>query len=106
MPQAWRNRRLKRPASVDPQRRAIDAVLRSALAGNTSPSRAASGGTRAAAGARQPRRPEPDRGPLELIPGGADHAVPWAITNASFAEQRSNPGVTAIEEVPGRGSGV
>ena len=45
----------------------------------------------------------PERGPLLLISGGADHTVPWAITNASFKRQRHNPGVTEIVEVPNRG---
>jgi pimeloyl-ACP methyl ester carboxylesterase len=45
----------------------------------------------------------PQRGPLLLISGGADHTVPWAITNASFKRQRHNPGVTEIVEVPNRG---
>jgi non-heme chloroperoxidase len=45
----------------------------------------------------------PERGPLLLISGGKDHAVPWAITNASFKLQRRNPGVTEIAEIPGRG---
>ena len=44
-----------------------------------------------------------DRGPLLLISGGADHTVPWAITNASFKRQRRHHGVTEITEVPNRG---
>ena len=44
-----------------------------------------------------------DRGPLLLISGGADHTVPWAITNASFKRQHRHYGVTEITEVPDRG---
>ncbi len=44
-----------------------------------------------------------DRGPMKFISGGADHTVPWAITNASYKKQRHNPAVTEIEEVPDRG---
>jgi len=44
-----------------------------------------------------------DRGPLLLISGGADHTVPWAITNASFKRQHRHYGVTEITEVPNRG---
>jgi pimeloyl-ACP methyl ester carboxylesterase len=45
----------------------------------------------------------PDRGPLLLISGEKDHTVPWAITNASFKQQKDNPGITEIVEIPGRG---
>jgi pimeloyl-ACP methyl ester carboxylesterase len=45
----------------------------------------------------------PDRGPLLIIDGEKDHTVPWAIANASFKQQRRNPGVTEIEKVPNRG---
>jgi pimeloyl-ACP methyl ester carboxylesterase len=45
----------------------------------------------------------PDRGPLLIISGEKDHTVPWAIANASFKQQKDNPGVTEIVEVPGRG---
>ena len=44
-----------------------------------------------------------DRGPLLLISGGADHTVPWAITNASFKRQHRRYSVTEITEVPNRG---
>jgi non-heme chloroperoxidase len=44
-----------------------------------------------------------DRGPLLLISGGADHTVPWAITNAEFKRQHRHYGVTEITEVPNRG---
>ena len=44
-----------------------------------------------------------DRGPMLLISGGADHTVPWAITNASFKRQHRHYGVTEITEVPNRG---
>jgi non-heme chloroperoxidase len=45
----------------------------------------------------------PDRGPLLIISGEKDHVVPWAIANASFKQQRDNPGVTEIVEIPGKG---
>jgi non-heme chloroperoxidase len=45
----------------------------------------------------------PDRGPLLIISGEKDHTVPWAIANASFKQQKDNPGVTEIVEIPGRG---
>ncbi|WP_086561990.1 alpha/beta hydrolase [Streptomyces africanus] len=45
----------------------------------------------------------PDRGPLLLISGERDNTVPWAIVNASYKQQRDNPGVTEIEKMPGRG---
>jgi pimeloyl-ACP methyl ester carboxylesterase len=45
----------------------------------------------------------PDRGPLLIISGEQDHTVPWAIANASFKRQKSNPGVTEIVEIKGRG---
>jgi len=45
----------------------------------------------------------PERGPLLLISGGSDHTVPWAITKASFKQQRRNPGITEIADLPHRG---
>jgi len=45
----------------------------------------------------------PDRGPLLLISGERDHTVPPAIVDASYRQQRDNPGVTEIEKIPGRG---
>ena len=36
-------------------------------------------------------------------PGEKDHTVPWAIANASFKQQKENPGVTEIVEIPNRG---
>jgi non-heme chloroperoxidase len=45
----------------------------------------------------------PDRGPLLIISGEMDNAVPWAIANASFKKQQRNDGVTEIKEIPGRG---
>ena len=29
--------------------------------------------------------------------------MPWAIANASYKQQKRNPGVTEIVEIPGRG---
>jgi len=45
----------------------------------------------------------PDRGPLLIISGEKDHTVPWAIANASYKQQKDNPGVTEIVEIPNRG---
>ncbi len=45
----------------------------------------------------------PDRGPLLIISGEKDHTVPWAIANASYKQQKDNPGVTEIVEMPNRG---
>ena len=45
----------------------------------------------------------PDRGPLLIISGEKDHTVPRAIAKASYKRQQRNPGVTEIEEMPGRG---
>ncbi|MEU4420289.1 alpha/beta hydrolase [Actinoplanes sp. NPDC024001] len=45
----------------------------------------------------------PDRGPLLIISGEKDHTVPWAIANASYKQQKDNPGITEIVEIPGRG---
>jgi non-heme chloroperoxidase len=45
----------------------------------------------------------PDRGPLLIISGEKDHTVPWSIANASYRQQKDNPGVTEIVEIPGRG---
>jgi pimeloyl-ACP methyl ester carboxylesterase len=45
----------------------------------------------------------PDRGPMLLISGEADHTVPWAIVNASYGKQKRNPGVTEIKKIANRG---
>jgi len=45
----------------------------------------------------------PDRGPLLIIDGGADHTVPWAIADAAYKQQKHNPGVTEIVKIPDRG---
>jgi pimeloyl-ACP methyl ester carboxylesterase len=45
----------------------------------------------------------PDRGPLLIISADNDHTVPWVIANASFKKQQSNPGVTEIVKLEGRG---
>jgi non-heme chloroperoxidase len=45
----------------------------------------------------------PDRGPLLIVSGEKDNTVPWAIANASFNQQKGNPGVTEIVEIPNRG---
>lgn len=45
----------------------------------------------------------PQRGPLLIISGEKDNTVPWAIANASFKEEKRNPGVTEIIEMPNRG---
>jgi pimeloyl-ACP methyl ester carboxylesterase len=43
------------------------------------------------------------RGPLLIISGEKDNTVPWAIANASYKQQKDNPGVTEIVEMPNRG---
>jgi pimeloyl-ACP methyl ester carboxylesterase len=45
----------------------------------------------------------PERGPLLILSGEKDHTVPWTIANASFKQQKDNPGVTEIVQIPGRG---
>ena len=45
----------------------------------------------------------PDRGPLLIISGEKDNTVPWAIANASYKQQKRNPGVTEIVEMKNRG---
>ncbi|HVZ85705.1 MAG TPA: alpha/beta hydrolase [Polyangia bacterium] len=45
----------------------------------------------------------PVRGPLLLISGQKDHTVPWSITNASYKQQKGNPGTTEIVEITNRG---
>lgn len=45
----------------------------------------------------------PDRGPLLVVSGERDHTVPPAIANATYRQQRANPGVTELVEIPGRG---
>jgi non-heme chloroperoxidase len=45
----------------------------------------------------------PLRGPLLLISGQKDHTVPWSITNASYKQQKGNPGTTEIVEITNRG---
>lgn len=45
----------------------------------------------------------PDRGPLLVISGEKDHTVPWAIANASYTQQKRNPGVTEITKIADRG---
>ncbi|MEV0322833.1 alpha/beta hydrolase [Streptomyces sp. NPDC050658] len=44
----------------------------------------------------------PRRGPLLIISGEKDHAVPWALANGAFKKQQQNAGVTEITELPGR----
>ena len=44
-----------------------------------------------------------ERGPLLIVSGEKDHTVPWSIANASFRQQRRNPGLTEIVEIAGRG---
>jgi pimeloyl-ACP methyl ester carboxylesterase len=45
----------------------------------------------------------PDRGPLLIISGEKDNTVPWSIANASYKQQKDNPSVTEIVEMPNRG---
>lgn len=44
-----------------------------------------------------------ERGPLLIISGEKDHTVPWSIANASFKQQKGNPCLTEIVELPNRG---
>jgi non-heme chloroperoxidase len=44
-----------------------------------------------------------ERGPLLIISADADHTVPWAVANASYKQERKNPGVTEIVKMPNRG---
>lgn len=44
-----------------------------------------------------------DRGPLLIVSGEKDHTVPWAIANASYKQQKNNPGITEIVEIHNRG---
>ena len=45
----------------------------------------------------------PERGPLLIVAGAADHTVPLAITRAMYDVQSHNPGITEIVEIPDRG---
>lgn len=45
----------------------------------------------------------PDRGPMLILSGEKDHTVPRAISDAIFAKQKRNAGVTELVEVPNRG---
>lgn len=45
----------------------------------------------------------PDRGPLLIVAGQADHTIPLAITHAMAKLQEKNPGITEIVEMPDRG---
>lgn len=45
----------------------------------------------------------PNRGPLLILSGEKDNTVPWAIANGAYQRQQRNPGLTEIQEVPGRG---
>ncbi len=45
----------------------------------------------------------PERGPLLIISGEKNHAVPWAIANAAYKRQKRNEGVTEIVRMPSRG---
>ncbi len=44
----------------------------------------------------------PERGPLLIFTGEADHAVPPSMSNAAYRKQRRNPGVTELVEMPNR----
>jgi pimeloyl-ACP methyl ester carboxylesterase len=49
-------------------------------------------------------RLNPDRGPMLITSGEKDHQVPWAISNATYKEQKANEkSVTEIVEIPNRG---
>jgi pimeloyl-ACP methyl ester carboxylesterase len=42
----------------------------------------------------------PDRGPVLILSGEKDHTVPRAVSEASFDQQKRNPGVTEFKEMP------
>jgi pimeloyl-ACP methyl ester carboxylesterase len=44
----------------------------------------------------------PARGPLLIISGEENHAVPWAIAHAAYKRQKHNESVTEIVKIPGR----
>jgi fermentation-respiration switch protein FrsA (DUF1100 family) len=41
--------------------------------------------------------------PRLIISGEKDNTVPWAVANASYKQQKDNPGLTEIIEIKGRG---
>lgn len=46
----------------------------------------------------------PERGPLLIVAGGAEHVVPWAVANAAYKKQKRNEdNVTEIVKVDDRG---
>jgi non-heme chloroperoxidase len=45
----------------------------------------------------------PDRGPVLIMDGELDHAVPWSIAHASYKRKKRNEGVTEIVKIEGRG---
>jgi pimeloyl-ACP methyl ester carboxylesterase len=45
----------------------------------------------------------PERGPLLLISGAADHTVPPSTVQAEFKKQKRNPAVTEFKSIPNRG---
>jgi non-heme chloroperoxidase len=45
----------------------------------------------------------PDRGPMLVIAGEADHTVPMSISRAVYKLQQKNPGLTELATIPGRG---
>jgi pimeloyl-ACP methyl ester carboxylesterase len=44
-----------------------------------------------------------ERGPLLVLAGERDHAIPPAVAQAAFRLQQHNPGLTEYAELPGRG---
>ncbi|MFF3641527.1 alpha/beta hydrolase [Streptomyces sp. NPDC002564] len=44
----------------------------------------------------------PRRGPLLIISGGEDNAIPWALASGAYKRQKRNPGVTEVVELHGR----
>ena len=45
----------------------------------------------------------PQRGPMLIIAGDSDHAVPWSIAYAAYKKQVRNEALTEIEQMPNRG---
>ena len=45
----------------------------------------------------------PERGPLLIVSGGADHTIPTTVSRAAYDKQKHNPGVTEFAEIAERG---
>lgn len=45
----------------------------------------------------------PQRGPLLITSGDADHVVPWSVCHAAYELQKGNPSTTEIAKIANRG---